>query len=138
MDTKDLEKFVKNFVRVGVVSSVDEAAGTVKVTFEDRDNTVSADLPTISRGSLKNKDYWLPDINEEVVCIFMTNDKNLSTGWVLGTHFSDKAPPNAASLEKRRFDFGDGTFFEYDRGSHELTINCVGNVNIKGANVYIN
>ena len=93
MDTEEMKSTVRNMVRNGIVSSVNAKNGTVRVAFEDKDKNVSAELPVISRGSMETKDYWLPDVGEQVVCLFASNDKNTSTGWILGTFFSDKDKP---------------------------------------------
>ena len=138
MDIKELHSLLKNIIKVGTVSSVDAVNCTVKVEFDDKDGAVSGDLMPFNRGSKAVKDYWLPDVGEQVSCLLLPNDKNLSTGWILGSYFSEKAPPNAADANIRRIDFGDGSFIEYDRGSGTMNINCIGNININGATVNIN
>ena len=64
---------IKQLARIGVVSSVDAAAGTARVAFTDLDNTVSQDLRILTRGSKHDKDYWIPDIDEQVVCLMLPN-----------------------------------------------------------------
>jgi len=113
----------KNIVRRGTVSSVNAAAGTVKVIYDDKDKALSADLHPLSRGSAGNRDYWLPDVGDSVVCLINPASKNSNDGWVLGTAFSRKQPPNAASADVRRIDFGDGSFIEFNRAPGSLTIN---------------
>ncbi|WP_196590600.1 phage baseplate assembly protein V [Pectinatus frisingensis] len=125
-------------VKKGVVSSVNAENGSVRVTFEDADNNVSAELPILNRGSGGNKDYWLPDVGEQVVCIFETNDKNMSSGWVIGSYFSDQAKPPVQDKDIHRFTFSDGSYIEHNRSSHEMTIKCVGHLRIIGAKVDIN
>lgn len=128
----------KNLIRSGQVSSINQKTGAVKVTFSDKDDMLSAELPVLNRGSANNKDYWLPDIGEQVVCIFAPNSKNLSCGWVLGSYFSETAPPQVADNDIRRMDFSDGTYVEYNRATHELNINCVGTIKINGSKIYLN
>lgn len=129
---------IRNLVRAGVVSSVNPAEGTVRVVFDDKDDMVSYDLPVLNRGSMRNKDYWLPDVGEQVVCLFAPNGKNLNQGWILGSYFSDADAPQVASVDKRRIDFGDGTYIEYDRAAHMLDIHCVGVVKINGSIIHLN
>lgn len=135
MDAGDVGR---ELVRVGVVSSTNPKKNTVRVAFTDKDNLVSGDLRIIHRGSVGNKDYWMPDVNDEVVCIFPTNDESYYDGYVIGTLFNDKDVPNANSQDVARIDFKDGTFIEYDRKKHSLSIECTGDITIKGKNIYLN
>ncbi len=134
----DTDKIIRNIVRKGVVSSVNPANGTARVIFQEKDNDISAEYHLLNRGSGKLKDYWIPDINDQVVCLCEANDKNFSSGWILGSWFSDEAAPQVQNAEIRRVDFGDGSFIEYNRESHSMTINCTGDIYIKGANIYLN
>ena len=109
MDT-EAERALRGMVRAGTVSSVNPANSTARVEFDDKDGTVSPELHIIHRGSGANKDYWLPDVGEQVVCLFANNDKNFSTGWILGTYFTEKKPPQVNNQDIRRLDFSDGTF----------------------------
>ena len=138
MDTETLRRGLRGIVRAGKVSSIYPERMTARVTFADNDKNVSKELPVMNRNAAKNKDYWMPDVGDPVVCLFAQNDKNLSSGWILGTFFNEGSPPQSVSADIRRLDFSDGTFIEYDRASHTLNINCVGVINIKGATVNIN
>ncbi len=133
MDTK----VVRNMVRVGIVSEVLPADCAVRVVFEEKDKTTSTVLPVLTRGGKVNRDFWLPDIGEQVVCLFACNDKNFSTGWILGAHYKE-GTGNADSVDKRRIDFSDGSFVEFDRATGGLTIQCTGNIVIKGRTISLN
>lgn len=85
-----------------------------------------------------NKSYAMPDVGEKVICLFMTNDETSGAGVIIGSRYHDKSTPKVASQDKARIDFKDGTFIEYDRASHELKIECVGDIFIKGKRVFIN
>ena len=78
----------------------------------------------------------MPAVNDEVVCIFPTNDENYCDGYVVGSLFNEKDKPNAKKQEITRTDFSDGTFIEYDLKSHTLKIECAGNIYIKGKKIY--
>ena len=133
MDTKAM----RNIVRVGVVSEVIPADCAARVVFEEKDNTPSPVLPVLTRGGKVNRDFWLPDIGEQVVCLFACNDKNFSTGWILGTHYASGAG-NADSADKRRIDIADGSFVEFDRATGGLTIQCTGDGVITGRTISLN
>lgn len=137
MDT-EAERALRGMVRAGTVSSVNPANSTARVEFDDKDGTVSPELHILHRGSGANKDYWLPDVGEQVVCLFANNDKNFSTGWILGTYFTEKKPPQVNNQDIRRLDFSDGTFIEYNRGTHALTIHVKGEIKVNGSTIYLN
>lgn len=134
----DAERTARSMVRVGTVSSTTPATMTARVVFEEKDETPSAELPILTRGSGGNRDYWLPDVGDQVVCLFPANDKNHTTGFILGTYFTEKHPPNAAEQDVRRVDFGDGSFMEFNRAAGSLTITCTGPVTINGSTINLN
>ena len=73
----------------------------------------------LQRNTQNNKDYWLPDIGEKVkVWLAPQGDDGL----VLGAVYSDVDKPSSASRDKRRVDFFDGTFVEYDRKANAMAI----------------
>lgn len=131
---------IKRLVRVGRVSAVNPSRMSARVVFVDMENTVSAELPVLCQGSLKRKQYWLPDIDEQVACLMMPNasGKGSNDGFILGTFFSDADAPIKTGANIRRYDFGDGSYIEHDTASGNLTINAVGDVIINGANIKLN
>lgn len=134
----DTERALRGMVRTGTVSAVFPAEGMARVVFDDKDNTTSPKLHILHRFSGKNKDYWVPDIGDQVVCIFANNDSNFSTGWILGSYFTDRQPPQVVNPDIMRLDFADGSFFEYNRASKSLHISVVGNITINGARIDLN
>ena len=68
-------------IKVGKVSSVNEKKGTARVLFPDRQNSVSGDLFIVVPFTLSGKVYYMPEINERVVCIY---DENV-TGFIVGS-----------------------------------------------------
>lgn len=127
---------IQNLIRIGKVSVVFPAEMAVKVVFEDKDNLVSDKIPVLARGSSGNKDYWLPDIGEQVVCLMLPNGHN--AGVCIGSYYSKTMPPNKNNQDVRSMTFSDGTYISYNRAKHELEINCTGRIVIKGAMVDIN
>ena len=128
---------MKNLIRYGKVSSVNAEKCTCRVVFDDKDGLVSAELFVLQSSCLNNKFYNLPDVNDSVVCLMMPNDPN-GGGFVLGSFYHEKNLPPAQSQDISQITFGDGTTIQYDRESHELQINCVGNIRINGKNIYLN
>ena len=123
-----LDSVLKNLIRVGIVSSASPEACTARVAFGDRSSIVSYDLPVLVRGALQNKDYWLPDPGEQVVCLFLPSGN--AQGFILGSLYSAKDAPPVSSRDKRHIKFSDGTTVEYDRGTHTMSIDAKGPINI--------
>lgn len=128
----ELYALLSDLIRVGVVSSVNDAAPTARVTFADRDDIVSYDLPVLVKNTKDNKDYWVPEVDEQVLCLFLPS--GVEQGFILGSFYSDGVTPPASTGAKRRTVFGDGTSVEYDRDSHTLTVD----VPPSGGNVIVN
>lgn len=144
MDTN----FIKNIIRIGRVSSIDVNANTARVAFSDKDDLVSGNLMIVNRGSMVDKDYWMPDVDEQVICLMQPNasGKGLNDGFILGSFFSAEDPPQESSADVRAVKFSDGTVVKHDRKTGNLTINATGDISIiaggavtiKGAVVKIN
>ena len=92
-------------LRYGTVSSVNRKECSVRVLFEDHDDNVSPELRVLVRNTMNKKDYWLPDVGETVICLFMPNGEE--TGFVLGSVYSDadKPVPEISIDEKSRSGF---------------------------------
>lgn len=134
-----LERRSANGVRVGVVSSVDRARCRVRVTFDDRavfdaDGTkhayVSGELPVLVKQSVENRDFWLPAVDEQVVCVFLSSNPEI--GFVLGSFYSDAdAPPDGVGEDGARVvQFSDDARFEYSTAQSRLRI-LVGDLEVE-------
>lgn len=132
---------IKRLIRVGTVSSVNAAAGTVRVAFAAQDDMVTYELPVITRGSKNNKDYWLPDVDEQVLCLFLpnTSGRGVCDGFVLGTFYSSVDAPVENSGDVHAVKYGDGTIIKHDRSTGKLTISATGDIDIiAGGKITIN
>lgn len=122
---------LESLIRVGRVSSINPAAATARVAYEDRSKMVSAELPVLVRGSRNNKDYWMPDPGEQVLCLFLPNGRG--QGYIVGSFYSAADSPPVTTEQKRSMIFADGTKVEYDTLTSTLTIDARGPVNIIAA-----
>lgn len=132
---------IKKLIRVGTVSSVNAAAGSVRVAFAAQDDMVTYELPVITRGSKNNKDYWLPDVDEQVLCLFLpnTSGRGVCDGFVLGTFYSSVDAPVESRGDVHAVKYGDGTIIKHDRSTGKLTINATGDIDIiAGGKITIN
>lgn len=109
-----------NWIRIGEVSSVDPAKCTARVVFDDEDGYVSDDLPIVQRNTQNTKDYWLPAVGEDVICLFLPCGEE--DGFILGSFYADEIEPPTSSETKRYTEYPDGTVTEYDWESHKLTV----------------
>lgn len=105
--------------RVGIVAQLDAARARVRVTFRARDQVRSSWLLVVTRGTQNNKDYWMPDLGEQVVCLMDAHDED---GAVLGALYSSQDTPPVSSADKWHATMKDGAIFEYDRSSHAMAV----------------
>ncbi len=136
---ESLRQLVGELIRVGIVTSINAETATARVEFKDRNSVVSADLPVMVKNTLNAKDYWMPDIDEQVLCLFLP--VGIEQGFIIGSFYSQATTPPATDKKLRRLEFEDGTVIEYDREAHklqiditessgEVVINCAGKVTV--------
>ncbi len=113
---------IESLVRIGVVTQSFPDRGTVKVHLTDVDDEISYELPVVYRKTLNDKDYWMPDIGEHVVCLF--SGQGLEQGFILGAIYSDADAVPVSSQDKWHKTFEDGTVIEYDRAAHQSWPTC--------------
>ena len=113
-----------HFIKIGEVSSVDYSKGTARVVFDDDDSMVSFDLPVLQTNTYFNKDYAMPDIGEDVLCLFLPSGPE--EGFILGSFYAGdiELPQNDGNL--RSVKFSDGTEITYDRKFHTLSATVQG------------
>ncbi|MCP4747974.1 MAG: phage baseplate assembly protein V [Desulfobacteraceae bacterium] len=123
-----IQSLLSRLVRVATVTSVLPNVGKVRVRIDDADHMVSYELPVIFAKTLKNKAYDMPDIGEQVLCVFLPNGPE--QGFVLGSFYSTQDTPPVNSANKTHYCWPDGSWIEYDRSSHTLTANIQGDAKI--------
>lgn len=114
--------------KYAIVKEIDSKGVKVRGIIPDMDGVMSPWLSIVVPNSLKNKDYYLPDLEEQ---IFIWLDENSETGACLGTVYSTKDLPPVNDLDKRHTKFEDGSTFEYDRKTHKLEIKVQGDILIE-------
>lgn len=122
-------------IDIGRVSAVYPERATARVLFDNQgaDGIVSRELPIISKGSMQTKDFWMPEINEMVLCAFLEGSGR--QGFVIGTFFNEVDQVPVTSGRIRHLSFSDGASVEYDLRSKVMTIVLAegGALDIKGA-----
>lgn len=78
--------------QVGTFSAVDPQSVRARVRLSECDNMRTNWLDVLQHNTQNNKDYWLPDVGEQVVVLL---DENGEGGIILGAVYSsvDLSPP---------------------------------------------
>lgn len=107
---------IRDVFRIGRVSSVNGTNCTARVTFPDKDDLVSAELPIIVIGSNGTQGYWVPEVDTQVLCCFLPNPSGsgLNEGFILGAFYSQQDPPEDKDENVRSIRFPDGSYFHFD------------------------
>lgn len=130
---------IRDIFRVGKVSSVNGANCTARVTFPDKDDLVSGDLPIIVIGSYQTKGYWVPEVGMQVLCCFMPNPsgRGMNDGFILGGFYSTENPPGETDPKVRCIKVPDGSYIKFD-GAGNVEIHATGNLKLTGARIDLN
>lgn len=137
----------KREIRVGKVSKINYEKGMIRVTYPDRDDSVTAELPVFSF----TDEYKMPKIGQEVFVLHLSNGQ--AAGILMGKYWNkDNVPPdygqgrNVFNKEidedfgKVRITYKDKTLTLYDEAgdvdmeikSHNRNIKVTGgDINIK-------
>uniref|UniRef100_UPI0035C74EE0 phage baseplate assembly protein V n=1 Tax=Serratia quinivorans TaxID=137545 RepID=UPI0035C74EE0 len=105
--------------QVGTISAVDADKVQARVRLPECDNMRTNWLNVLQRNTQNNKDYWLPDVGEQVEVLL---DANGEDGVILGAVYSDVDRPPFNDKAIRGTKYADGAEFSYNRDSHTLTI----------------
>ncbi|HEY6417582.1 MAG TPA: phage baseplate assembly protein V [Candidatus Binataceae bacterium] len=105
--------------RVGIVQAQDVVNAKVRVVFPEYDEVISYWLFVLFAKTQNDKEYWMPDIGEQVVCLMDSRDE---AGCVLGAVYSAADLTPVQSADKWHLQFRDGMFVEYDRAFHVLEL----------------
>jgi phage baseplate assembly protein gpV len=114
---------------IGIVASQDVPNVRVRVTLTDRDRMQTYWLRVLQRNTQNNKDFWIPDVGEQVICLL---DDCYETGYVLGSTYSSvDTPPASMTADKRHTTYSDGTTTEYDRALHVMDTKFIDGADLK-------
>ncbi|UMS06057.1 phage baseplate assembly protein V [Escherichia coli] len=105
--------------QVGTVSAVDADRVQARVRLPECDNLRTNWLNVLQRNTQDNKDYWLPDVGEQVEVLL---DANGEDGVILGAVYSDVDKPPFSDKNVRGTKYADGAEFSYNRATHTLTV----------------
>ncbi len=126
---KEALMLTRNMFRIGQVNTVREERGTVEVLFEDKDSTVTDELPMLSY------EYDMPDVGDDVLCLFLPT--GLERGFCLGSFFSRKNPPPVQDKNIIMKKLDEDAYIEYNKQDKSLKIVTDGPVTIEGGDIYL-
>ena len=78
----------------------------------------------ICRNTFANRDYAMPDIGEDVICVFLPT--GTEAGFILGSVYAGEITPPESTIDRRCVVFSDGSEFMYDRAAHVFTASIGG------------
>lgn len=118
MKSADHHRLIGNMVMIGVIAELDEANALVRV---DVDGLKTDWLPfTAGRAGPGVREWSAPEVGEQVVMVSPYGDTSQAV--VLGSIYQDAHGAPANLKTKRRTEFADGAFIEYDRDGHQYVL----------------
>lgn len=117
-------------IRKGKVSSVDHETGMVRVTYRDKDESVTADIPALNF----NDEYRMPEPGQDVIVAHLSNGSGRAV--LLGTVWNKKYIPHETGQDLYRKDFSkrkNAAYMRYDDKKGEWLIKAA-NVHVNGVN----
>jgi phage baseplate assembly protein gpV len=131
-----LEALLSMTLRIGEVVARDPKTCRAKVQFKDAESIVTYWCFVVLKKTHKDKEFWLPDVGEMVVCIFPYFDQK--HGYILGSVYNDKdLPPTFAGPGQYVLHDKSGNVFLMDRQRKQFyliaeQVNVVGNLRVTG------
>lgn len=125
-----METLANSEVRIGKVSSVDYEKGMVKVTYPDKDDSVTMDFATLNY----NDEYRMPKVGTQVAVAHLSNGS--SRGVILGEVWNQANLPKESGKALFRKDLSrkkNAAYIRYDDSSGEYLVK-VANLHLNGVN----
>lgn len=117
-------------IRTGKVSSIDYEKGMIRITYPDKDDSVTMDFATLNY----NDEYRMPKVGQQVVVAHLSNGS--SRGVILGKIWNKQNLPKESGENLFRKDLSrkkDAAYIRYDDDSGEYLIK-VANLHLNGVN----
>ncbi|MDG4811658.1 phage baseplate assembly protein V [Hydrogenovibrio sp. 3SP14C1] len=130
----DLATRLMNILRMGVIHQADYDKPRVKVKIGESESgqpLLTDWLPFFSNRAGNDREWHPPEVGEQVMVLSPNGE--LNTGAVLPAIFQEAFAANSNSPDIHRKDYQDGTVVEYNRKTHKLKVDCVGSVEVNGA-----
>lgn len=88
----------KDYLRIGKISSINYPNGTARITYEDKDDSTTSEMPFLVLG----RQYWHPEVGEQVLVAHLSNGTCAAV--ILGTvwHNGHRPIEGFEGLNRRR------------------------------------
>ncbi|HIE0016152.1 TPA: phage baseplate assembly protein V [Serratia marcescens] len=114
-DNFDIQRLVRNLIRIGTVSELDLERGRCRVA---TGGNLTDWLNWLTGRAGDARSWWAPSIGEQVLVLSLGGE--LETAFVLPGVFSDAHPAPSASEQAAHIAFPDGAVLEYEPATGAL------------------
>ncbi|HIE4802036.1 TPA: phage baseplate assembly protein V [Serratia marcescens] len=114
-DNFDIQRLVRNLIRIGIVSELDLERGRCRVA---TGGNLTDWLNWLTGRAGDARSWWAPSIGEQVLVLSLGGE--LETAFVLPGVFSDAHPAPSASAQAAHIAFPDGAVLEYEPATGAL------------------
>ncbi len=114
-DNFDIQRLVRNLIRIGTVSELDLERGRGRVA---TGGNLTDWLNWLTGRAGDARSWWAPSIGEQVLVLSLGGE--LETAFVLPGVFSDAHPAPSASAQAAHIAFPDGAVLEYEPATGAL------------------
>ncbi len=115
--------------RIGRISSVDYENGTCRVVYNDKDNSVTTEMPLLC---MTAREYFMPRVDDIVAVLHLSNGQQF--GLILGMYWKDNNRPVECGegLFRKDLDREGKCYIRYDANTGELKIHNDGKIVVEG------
>jgi phage baseplate assembly protein V len=113
-------RLLMNSVAFGIVMSLDLSDATQPRAVVNVNSLQSAPMPWLARRAGPDAEWWAPEVGEQVAVICAYGDT--VQGIILGSTYQANFPAPSTDPNVWQKLFKDGTFIQYDRNAHALTV----------------
>ncbi|HEJ7842174.1 phage baseplate assembly protein V [Serratia marcescens] len=114
-DNFDIQRLVRNLIRIGTVSELDLERGRCRIA---TGGNLTDWLNWLTGRAGDARSWWAPSIGEQVLVLSLGGE--LETAFVLPGVFSDAHPAPSASAQAAHIAFPDGAVLEYEPATGAL------------------
>ena len=117
----------KDYLRIGKISSINYPNGTARITYEDKDDSTTSEIPFLVLG----RQYWHPEVGEQVLVAHLSNGTCAAV--ILGTvwHNGHRPIEGFEGLDRRDYCNTPGKAVErYDEKSEDYTLRITGDMTL--------
>lgn len=120
LQLNEIMRFVRNLIRIGVVTEVDTARALCRV---ETGGMKTDWLHWLTSRAGRSRTWWAPSVGEQVLLLAIGGE--LDTAFVLPGIYSDDNPAPSASADALHIAFPDGAVIEYEPETGALSVSGI-------------